>query len=470
MEVFVQALANVVLFTSGVLVLMMQPGFMLLESGVMSNRNVINNIFKNMIDLCIVAAGFIFFGFDIVNGSSPITPAIEAIGQFLFPSASATAAALAAGSVGGENEVSATASIGVFFQAVFAATAITICSGSVTGRILPLPYMLFSLVFGSLVYPALAFHVWNSSGSLYGQFTDFAGSMVVHGVGGFAGLAGAVILGPRLGRCGYYGGLGAKHAEELAARHKPNNIPLAALGVFLLWIGWYGFNGGTAFAGSLSESGLEETFSTFGVIIINTTIAPACAVLCVLVIAFSGIVGDRIYITHILNAVLTGLVGITAACDIVTSAEAALIGFISGGMYVVAQEGLLRAGVDDPVGAFPVHGIGGLIGVAAVAFGGSGNSGIAYDVLGTQLYFGIVVAAISFTCAYITFFLSGVIGLMIAPDILLGKESRKNHLEQNSTAPFVGFIRNKIRYSGQYERTGLDLAVHGQRAYNGNAD
>ncbi len=470
MEVYIQALANIVLFTSGVLVLMMQPGFMLLESGVMSNRNVINNIFKNMIDLCIVATGFIFFGFDIINGTSPITPAVTALGQTLFPGAAAEAAALAEVGAAATGEVSATKTIGVFFQAVFAATAITICSGSVTGRILPLPYMLFSLVFGSLVYPAIAFHVWNSSGALYGQFTDFAGSMVVHGVGGFAGLAGAIILGPRLGRCGYTGGLGAKHAEELAARHKPNNIPFAALGVFLLWIGWYGFNGGTAFAGAVSEAGLADTFETFGNIIINTTIAPACAVLCVLVIAFSGAAGDRIYISHILNAVLTGLVGITAACDVVTPVEAALIGFVSGVAYVLAQEGLLRAGVDDPVGAFPVHGVGGLIGVAAVAFGGAGNSGIALDVLTSQLYFGMVVALFSFACAYVTFFLSGVIGLMIAPDLLLGKVAREAHQEQTSNAPFVGFIRNKIRYSGQYERTGLDLAVHGQRAYNGNAD
>lgn len=299
--------------------------------------------------------------------------------------------------------------------------------------------------------------------------------MVVHGVGGFAGLAGAIILGPRLGRCGYYAGLGKKHAEELAARHKPNSIPLAALGVFILWVGWYGFNGGTVFAGAVSEEELSSTMQTLGIVVLNTTIAPAFAVICVLVISFSGLSGERIYISNVLNAILTGLVGITAACDKLTYAEAALIGVISGLAYLAAQEALVRLNIDDPVGAFPVHGIGGLVGVAAVSMGTQDDlAGITGDVdftvLQTQLMFGLIIGVISFSCAYLSFFLSGVISLIIAPDVLVGKISRAEVNDGEQPLPVVGFIRSKIRYDTKFERTGLDLAVHGQRAYNAQLD
>lgn len=426
---------------------------MLLESGVMSSRNVLNNIFKNIADLCIVATGFIFFGFDIIDGTSPLTPFLESLGGLITPRAPQP---------GDANAVSASSEIGIFFQAVFAATAVTICSGSVSGRILPLPYLIFSFVFGSLVYPSIAFHVWNPAGALYGVFVDFAGSMVVHGVGGFAGLAGAIILGPRLGRCGYYGGIGREHAEMLAARHKQNNVPLAALGVFLLWIGWYGFNGGTVFAGAIATDGLAATFESFGKVIINTTIAPATAVIAVLLISFSGALGERIYLTNILNGILTGLVGITAACDVLSVGQSAVVGVISGVLYVIAQEALLRLRIDDPVGAFPVHGIGGIVGVLAVALAGDGL--IAGDVLAQQLQYGLLIAAVSFACAYVCFFVSGVLGLMLAPSIL-GGQMRVEEAEDSAENP-GGVIRRNIRYGANFERTGLDLAVHGQRAYN----
>jgi Amt family ammonium transporter len=240
------------------------------------------------------------------------------------------------------------------FQVAFAATAATIVSGAVAGRMKFQAYLIYTIFITALVYPISGYWKWGGGWLNELGFHDFAGSLVVHSVGGFAGLAGAMLLGPRVGRF-------TKSGENTLP---PHNYTLATLGVFILWIGWYGFNPGSqlAFVGSANTDAVV-------LIAVNTTLAAGAGAVAAMILSW--LMMGRADLSFTLNGALAGLVGITANCDAVTNGESMLIGGIAGILVVLATQLLERLKIDDPVGAWPVHGVCGIWGgLAAGIFGG----------------------------------------------------------------------------------------------------
>jgi Amt family ammonium transporter len=275
------------------------------------------------------------------------------------------------------------------FQVAFAATAATIVSGAVAGRMQFRSYLIYSAVLTGLVYPIAGFWTWGGGWLAALGFHDFAGSLIVHAVGGFAGLAGAIALGPRIGRFNKDG--------------SPNSMPghslsLAALGVFILWIGWYGFNPGS----QLAFAGTANTNATM-LIAVNTTLAAAAGAFLAMLISWLMYKKPDLGMT--LNGGLGGLVGITANCDAVTNNSAIIIGAVAGVLVVIATVALEKAKIDDAVGAFPVHGVAGMWGgIAAGIFGG-------YP-LGVQILGSVVYPIWAFSTLFALFYALKVAGIL----------------------------------------------------------
>lgn len=447
----IYATINVIVFFCGILVLLMQPGFMLLETGSLSRKNALNNIFKNFVDLCICGVFFYFVGYPILAGASPLVDLMVQLGL------AREAVPPAPGAV-----INISPDIKLFFNFVFAATAATITSGAVTGRIAPTAYLIFGAVFAGFVYPVVAFTVWNPQGMLYGVYSDFAGSSVVHAVGGFAGLAGAIMLGARIGEFGH----GKEHLEpakmnEAIRGTHAHNMPLTALGVFLMWIGWYGMNAGSVFSKGYDMSRIDLTgvelpkefaetvfnnvVSGFGQVIVNTTLAPCAGVFVVFV--FFVLMREKYYMTDMLNGALAGLVGVAACAEIVSPTGALLVGMICAGVYVISTLLMVRLQIDDPVSAFSVHGAAGL---AAVTLRGVlDDSAAVVD----QAIFGAGIAAFAFVSATITFMLAALI--LRIYKAMTGSPHRN----------YAPFRTRHLRVSPQQEIDGLDWEIHGERAY-----
>ncbi len=439
---------SIIIFVSALLVFLMQPGFMLLEAGSVSRKNAVNNIFKNFVDVFISGIFFWAIGFDIVTGNSQIISFAQEFG-FAKPPNEAVV------------HLKADETILFFYNFAFAATCVTITSGAVTGRISPFAYSFFAIFFVSLIYPSAAFSVWHERGILFGVLHDFAGGVVVHTVGAAAGLAGALLLRPRIGFNGYDPfKLGVKNIYQIAASHAPHNIPLFALGVFLLWIGWYGFNGGSVFSRGFAvgaTAGGQEVFELFqlklhefGRVIVNTTVAPSSAAL--FVICYSLFRDRDLDIFLILNGALAGLVAITACADAVGSVSAIGIGAISGAIFLTVKTVMLHASIDDPVSAFSVHGVTGIFGAACIALK-EPTVALGIGVAVDQIACGLAIFGFSFLTALITFQASHI--FIAAWRLLKGRCSLKD-----------AFKFNFIRVSYELELEGIDKRLHGQDAYN----
>jgi Amt family ammonium transporter len=346
------------------LVFFMQPGFAMLEAGLIRAKNVGNIIMKNVIDLSLGSIVYWIAGFGIMFGVSNAgiigTPDI-----FLFGDTLANAA---------PDGVSPWSFF--IFQTVFAATAATIVSGAMAERTKFSAYCCYSAVITLIVYPVSGHWIWGG-GWLSGLgFHDFAGSTAVHLVGGAAGLVGAAMVGPRIG----------KYSKSGKSRAIPgHSLSLAALGVFILWFGWFGFNGGS----TVSATG-DDVLASMGVIFTNTNLAAAAGAAAVMIVTW--IRYKRPDVSMTLNGVLAGLVGITAGCDAVSAAGAVLIGLISGVSSVVGIEVIdKRFKVDDPVGAVGVHCVCGAVGTICVGlfaidgglFYGGGAGLLGVQALGT---------------------------------------------------------------------------------------
>lgn len=305
------------------LVFFMQAGFACLEAGSVRSKNSINVALKNVISFIIAAAGYYIIGYALHFGKSwidgiagqpvPMLRNVSDEGYFTF-----------------------------MYQLVFCTTAATIVSGAVAERMRFLPYILGTLAVGVFIYPVFGHWAWNDAGWLHRLgYHDFAGSSVVHMCGGFIALSGIVKVGARRGRFGADGKVNEIHASD---------VPLVALGVFILFFGWIGFNGGSAPFGARTAGIVLNTFlgGIFG------------GVFCLLVgWALKGISGAA----TLMNGILAGLVAITASADIVSAPSACIIGCLGGLAYLVADEVLLRFRLDDAVSAVPVHGIAGLTGI-----------------------------------------------------------------------------------------------------------
>lgn len=391
------ALDNLFLFVAAVLVLFMQAGFAMLESGLNHAKNTVNILTKNLMDLGFGVLVFWLVGYNLMYGND-IAGGWFAWGGFGI---SEEAGDIAAGALHPQ--------VDFLFQVAFAATAATIVSGAVAGRMKFIGYVVYSIVLTGLIYPISGFWKWGGGWLDAMGFYDFAGSLVVHAVGGFAGLAGAIVLGPRLGRFG-----------EGGAKMPGHNMSLAALGVFILWIGWYGFNPGS----QLALAGAANT-NIVMVIAVNTTLAAAAgAVFALFTTWFSA--AKKPDFAMALNGVLAGLVGITANCDSVTNVESIIIGAVAGVLVVLGCALLEKLKIDDPVGAWPVHGLCGIWG------------GIATGIFGGHPIVAQIVGSIAIPVwAFVTMFM--LFSIMKGAGIL--------------------------RVSEEDEKQGLDITEHGMEAY-----
>ena len=364
------------------LVFFMQAGFALLETGFTRAKNAVNIIMKNVMDASAGALVFFTVGFGIMFGTS-WNGIIGTDGFFLM-------------GIEGQSETWTYAFY--FFQAVFAATAATIVSGAVAERIQFSGYLVFSIAITGLIYPVFGAWAWgglfNGGGWLESfGFIDFAGSTVVHSVGGWAALAGALVIGPRVG----------KYAEDGTPRTIPgHSLPLAALGVFILWLGWFGFNAGSTTAGSTG----------IALIAMNTFLAAGGGA--VAAMATTWIRGGTPDATMTLNGVLGGLVGITAGCATLSPGLAILTGAVAGVVVVFATYVLERI-IDDPVGAVAVHGVCGAWGTLAA---GLFAPEFSLGQVGVQLL-GIGAAFLwTFPVSYALFYaLDQALGLRINDDL-----------------------------------------------------
>ncbi|MBD3674867.1 MAG: ammonium transporter [Planctomycetaceae bacterium] len=394
------AIDNIMLFLCAVLVLFMQAGFSMVEAGFNASKNTVNILFKNVMDLCLGAILFWVVGYNLMYpGFGEGDP-----GYFKF------------GGFGISSEYASNAlfhpQVDWLFQVAFAATAATIVSGAVAGRMKFQAYLIYSVVLTGLIYPISGAWQWGSGFLSQAGYHDFAGSLIVHAVGGFAGLAGAIVLGPRIGR----------YSED--GKSQPmlgHNMPIAALGVFILLIGWFGFNPGSVLA--FSDAGSAGTTM---IVAVNTLLAAATGG--VIAMTFSWVMFGKPDLSMALNGILAGLVGITANADVVTNVESFIIGGVAGGLVVIGIVALDKLKIDDPVGAFPVHGLCGFWGGLATGIFGEGKD-IVVQTWGSAVY-----CIWAFVTMFILFTILKAVGILRVP--------------------------------AEEEIEGLDIVEHGMPAYN----
>lgn len=362
------------LIIAAAMVFMMQPGFLLVELGFSRAKNALNIVMKNMIDFCVATSSYMMIGFGLMYAGGSAWVGME------FPWL-----ATYAGNDG----------FWAFwlFQSTFVAATATIASGAMAERTKFTGYLAYTFVLSAIIYPVLGHWVWGSAASAFSAdfgttqgilesmgFHDFAGATVVHAVGGACALAGIIVLGPRLGRFDSNGN------PALMTGH---NLPLASLGVLLLWFGWMGFNGGSMLS---LDGGLS-------MVLINTMVSAAAGGLFALVVFWC--LHNRPDPGVVFNGVLGGLVAITAACDQVTPASAMMIGAIAGVISSLGADLLLKFKLDDVVGAVPVHLFNGIWGTTCVALFSVGGFSVA--TLGVQLIGSVSMAAVAFGAAFAAF-------------------------------------------------------------------
>lgn len=332
---------------SGALVMWMAAGFAMLEAGLVRTKNTTEILAKNVGLFAIACIMYMFVGYNIMYGDaiSSIVPGLS----FFIGGDNATAAVVA----GGDDAPYYSNMSDFFFQVVFVATAMSVVSGAVAERMKLMSFFVFAIVFTGVIYPVEGYWKWGG-GFLDGLgFLDFAGSGIVHMAGAAAALAGVLLLGARKGK---YGPDGESRAIPGA------NLPLATLGTFILWLGWFGFNGGS----ELKISNVEEA-NAVAMIFVNTLLAAAGGVVGALLM--SKIKFGKADLTMMLNGALAGLVAITAEPLTPTALSATLIGVVAG-IIVVFSIIILdtKFKIDDPVGAISVHGVVGIFGLIAVTF------------------------------------------------------------------------------------------------------
>lgn len=405
---------NFVLFICAVLVLFMQAGFAMVEAGFNSQKNVINILFKNLMDICVGVVLYALVGFNLMY------PGEWIVENYIPAPSFGLSGAFASDSAGADYGYHGQADF--LFQVAFAATAATIVSGAVAGRMQFKAYLIYSAILTAIIYPISGAWKWGGGWLDQMGFYDFAGSCVVHAVGGFAGLAGAIVLGPRLGRY---------TADGKSTPLPGHSITIATLGVFILWVGWYGFNPGSQLTFNSAADGAAVSR-----IAVNTTLSAAAGGFIAMLVSW--VMFGKPDISMALNGVLAGLVGITANCDGVTNMSAVIIGAISGVLVVVGILMLDKMKIDDPVGAWPVHGLCGAWGCLACALFQASPDGEPYWGADTATI-GAQLTGIAAYCiwAFATFFI--LFAILKAVGIL--------------------------RVSAEEEEAGLDVSEHGMRAY-----
>ncbi|MPW26687.1 ammonium transporter [Alkalibaculum sp. M08DMB] len=384
------------------LVFFMQAGFAMVETGFTRSKNVGNIIMKNLMDFSIGSLIFWAVGFSIMYG--------ESIGGFIGK---------ADFFVRGSYDFGIPTAAFLIFQTVFAATAATIVSGAMAERTKFITYCIFSFVISLVIYPIAGHWIWGGGFLSELGFIDFAGSTAVHSVGGWAALVGAMILGPRIGKYGKDG------KSKVIPGH---SITLGALGVFILWFGWFGFNPGS----QLEAAGLENATAISNIFVTTNLSAAAGAVIAMV---YTWIKYGKPDVSMTLNGALAGLVGVTAGCAVVSPTGAALIGTITGLVVVASIEFFdHKLKIDDPVGAISVHGICGAIGtllVGVFALEGGLFYGGGFTQLGIQAIGVLTVAVWTIGTSFILFkVLDKTIGLRVtAEEELEGLDLHEHGIE-----------------------------------------
>ena len=396
------AVNNIWMLVATFLVFIMHLGFACLESGLTQAKNTVNILFKNTGVIAIGLLTYAFVGFNLMY------PGDFSIGQF-FGFAGFGIDAGAEGITSAYNP-GYTYWTDFIFQAMFAATAATIVSGAVAERIKLPSFLIFTTIYVALVYPIAGSWKWGGGWLDQMGFYDFAGSTLVHSVGGWGALAGVIVLGPRLG----------KYLKGKARPIAGHSMPLATIGVFLLWLGWFGFNGGSVLS---ADPGLVS------LVFVTTSLAAAAGVIGSMIGSWS--VQHKPDLSMVLNGALAGLVGITAGADTVSVNAAMVIGLIAGFIVVASVILIDRAQLDDPVGAISVHLVCGMWGTLAVGiFSVNPDHSFVTQLIGILAY-----GAFSLPAALVIFYaLKATMGL---------------------------------RVSEHEERIGLDVGEHGMEAYGG---
>ena len=390
------------------LVFFMQAGFAMVETGFTRAKNAGNIIMKNLMDFAIGTVVFWFIGFGLMfGGDSPLVGGLD-----LF--------------IRGDYSSSIPTFAFVIFQTVFCATAATIVSGAMAERTKFSSYCLYSLIISAVIYPISGHWIWGGGFLSKLGFHDFAGSTAVHMVGGIAALIGASILGPRIG----------KYSKDGKAHAIPgHSLTLGALGVFILWFAWFGFNG----CSTVSMTG-DESILAASKIFVTTNIAAATATCAVLIITWIRYKKPDVSMT--LNGSLAGLVAITAGCDLVTPAGAFFIGLFAGFTVVFAVEFIeKKLKVDDPVGAISVHGVCGALGTILTGFfavDGGLFYGDGFKFLGIQLLGVICVMAwVTVTMIIVFNVIKKTVGLRVSAEEEIEGLDKKEHGLESSYADFM---------------------------------
>ncbi len=433
------------------LVFFMQAGFAMVETGFTRAKNAGNIIMKNLMDFCIGTVVFLLLGFGLMMAEDYAFGVIGIPNLDIFRD------------FGGFIQKNASSFV---FNLVFCATAATIVSGAMAERTKFLSYCIYSAVISLFVYPIEAGWIWNPQGWLAQMgFHDFAGSAAIHSVGGVTALIGAIFVGPRLG----------KYVRDAEGRIKKVNaipghsITLGALGCFVLWFGWYGFNGAAAWDGSSLAS-----------IFLTTTIAPAVAT-CVTMV-YTWMKNGKPDVSMCLNASLAGLVGITAGCDALDAFGSVVVGVVSGILVVVVVEWLdLKLHIDDPVGAVGVHLANGVWGTLAVGLlanpaAPAGLKGLCYTgsvtLLGIQLLGIAAVLAWTSVCMSVVFLvIKKTVGLRVSQEEeIKGLDSTEHGLSSAYAdfAPAVESLDYGI-WELELEAAGEPSAVSGTASGKGTA-
>jgi Amt family ammonium transporter len=390
---------NLWVLIAAFMVLLMHLGFATVESGLTQSKNAVNVIYKNVFILCTGILIYAFIGFQLMypgdfNG-------IFGFGGFGIGFDASDPVGMLTPAYGEEMTIWTD----FIFQAMFAATAATIVSGCVTGRIKLSSFMIFGALLLAISYPITGSWVWGGGWLDELGFYDFAGSTLVHGVGGIAGLACVILLGARTG----------KYKDGKTFGIPAHNIPLATVGVFLLWIGWFGFNGGSV----LSADPVAVSY------VFVTTALAACAG------ALSSMITTQIVMKNLdapmaLNGILAGLVGITAGADVISISGAVVVGAIAGAIVVLSIVMFDKLKLDDPVGAISVHGVCGIWGTLAVGI--FTEASFLIQLLGT-----VSILGVTFLFSFAVF---GAIKAVLG-----------------------------VRVSAEVESDGLDISEHGNKAY-----
>jgi len=389
---------------SGILVFFMQAGFTLVESGMTRSKNAVNIAMKNLLDIAVGSLTYWFVGYSLMYGDTTN-------GWFFW-----------SGIMQGEGA-------DLFFQTMFAATAATIVSGAIAGRTKYSTYVIFSIVMTAIIYPIAGGWQWQGSGWLTELgFIDFAGSSIVHAVGGFAALVAAYMVGPRIG----------KFIDGKVMPIPGHNQILATLGVFILWLGWFGFNGGSQLAWGGDDAVAAST------VVLITNLAAAAGALGALITTW--IWYGKPHLAQSLNGALAGLVSITAGCGNMTAGGAVLAGLI-GGIIVVFSIEIIekKLKIDDAIGAASVHGVVGFWGTIVIGLWGvDGDTKIGLfngggaDQLIAQLTGGVAYAVWAVVLSFIVF---GILKKTVG-----------------------------LRVTEQEEVAGLDISEHGSIAYPGKRE